>query len=82
MPTRKALYERVKPDPVFRYTCSFKNGEMPSQATLCRFETRLNQNGILEKCFYQLVQNLQDQGVIEGEDIRIVCPPILRQSRS
>lgn len=72
IPTRKALRDRLETDLQFRYACGFKLDEgIPSQATLCRYEKKLSQNNSLENFFNQLVQNLQDMGMIDGTNIAI-----------
>lgn len=69
----KTLVERLKSDPVFRYTCGFPvAGKTPSEATFSRFIQSLSDNGpLLEDILEELVVKAKELGIIDGEHIAI-----------
>lgn len=55
--TFKKLVERLKTDPVFRYTCGFNIlGETPSASTFSRFLTKISKFPALEKDFETILR--------------------------
>jgi len=73
MPYNKTLVERLKNDPVFRYTCGFPvASKTPSEATFSRFIERLSENGnLLEELLQDVVKKAKELGIIDGEHIAI-----------
>ena len=69
----KTLVERLKSDPVFRYTCGFPvAGKTPSEATFSRFMQSLSDNLYsLEDILEELVVKAKELGIIDGEHIAI-----------
>ncbi|MGI6706740.1 MAG: transposase [Clostridia bacterium] len=67
------LVERLKSDPVFRYTCGFPvASKTPSEATFSRFTKSLSDNlGSLEDILEELVVKAKELGMIDGEHIAI-----------
>lgn len=70
--TFKKLVDRLKTDPVFRYTCGFNILQpTPSVSTFSRFLTRLSRTDILEKDFEALVIRAKELGIIDGINVFI-----------
>ena len=69
----KTLVERLKSDPVFRYTCGFPvASKTPSEATFSRFMKSLSDNSYsLEDILEELVVKAKKLGIIDGEHIAI-----------
>ena len=69
----KTLVERLKSDPVFRYTCGFPvASRIPSEATFSRFTKILSDKlGSLEAILEELVVRAKELGIIDGEHIAI-----------
>jgi len=70
--TIKALVDRLRQDPVFRYCCCFEVcGQVPSQSTFSRLMTKLTENDALEDLFRSLVIQAKDLNIIDGETVAI-----------
>jgi transposase len=70
--TFKKLVERLKTDPVFRYTCGFNVlDEPPSASTFSRFLTKISKSPALEKDFEALVNRAIQLGIIDGTNVAI-----------
>jgi hypothetical protein len=69
----KTLVERLKSDPVFRYTCGFPvASKTPSEATFSRFIKTLSDNlGSLDEILEELVVKAKGLNIIDGEHIAI-----------
>ena len=69
----KTLVERLKSDPVFRYTCGFPVvSRIPSEATFSRFTKILSDKlGSLEAIFRGTGNQGKELGIIDGEHIAI-----------
>jgi transposase len=73
MPYNKTLVERLKNDPVFRYTCGFPvASSTPSEATFSRFIERLSQKeNLLEELLQDVVKKAKEHEIIDGDHIAI-----------
>ena len=70
--TVQALVDRLKTDPVFRYSCGFNIlGATPSSSTFSRFLSKLSSTVSLEKDFEQLVLKAKELGIIDGTNVAI-----------
>lgn len=70
--TFKKLVDRLKCDPVFRYTCSFNIlARTASTSTFSRFLTKISNSPSLEKDFEVLVKKANSIGIIDGTNIAI-----------
>ncbi|WP_366922865.1 transposase [Metallumcola ferriviriculae] len=70
--TVKALVQRLKQDPVFRYCCCFEVcGQVPSEATFSRFLTKISESEDLQKLFHKLVIRAKELNIIDGETVAI-----------
>lgn len=70
--TIKKLADRLKNDPVFRYTCGFNVLEnTPSTSTFSRFLNKIANCICLEEDFKQLVIKAKKVGIIDGTDVAI-----------
>ena len=70
--TFKKLVERLKTDPVFRYTCGFNIlANTPSASTFSRFLDKLSQCPSLEKDYETLVKKAISLGIIDGTNVAI-----------
>jgi len=66
------LVDRLKSDPVFRYSCGFEAlGSVPSASTFSRFLTVISGSDALEEDFKQLVLRAKSLNIIDGTDIAI-----------
>jgi transposase len=64
--------DRLKSDPVFRYTCGFEAlGSVPSTSTFSRFLTAISESDTLEEDFKQLILRAKNLHIIDGTDIAI-----------
>ena len=70
--TFKKLVDRLKSDPVFRYTCGFGIlEETASASTFSRFLTKISNSPYLEKDFEELVKRAKSIGIIDGTKVAI-----------
>jgi transposase len=70
--TIKKLADRLKNDPVFRYTCGFNVlQDTPSASTFSRFLNKIANCSGLEEDFRQLVIKAKQLGIIDGTDVAI-----------
>ena len=70
--TFKKLVDRLKSDPVFRYTCGFRIlEETASASTFSRFLTKISNSPYLEKDFEELVKRAKSIGIIDGTKVAI-----------
>jgi len=66
--TFTALVERLKQDPVFRYSCGFSvAGQTPSISTFSRLFTVISDSDVLQQYFQELVEQLRELKVIDNE---------------
>ena len=72
IPTRAALVQRLKDDPVFRFSCGFKVfGNTPSEATLCRYYNKLTETDSLENLFHKLIDQAIELNIIDTETLAV-----------
>ncbi len=72
IPTRAALVKRLQEDPSFRYSCGFKViGDVPSEATFCRYYEKLTEDESLENIYLQMLQDALSIGLIDGKSVSI-----------
>ncbi|WP_205665618.1 transposase [Anoxybacter fermentans] len=72
IPTRAALVRRLVTDPVLRYACGFNIiGKVPSEATFSRYFNILNENGFLQKIYFDLVDKAMELGLMDTKVIAI-----------
>ncbi len=70
--TFKKLIDRLKTDPVFRYSCGFNVLAVPpSQSTSSRFMTKLSKTTALEKDFETQIILAKQLGIIDGTNVSI-----------
>jgi IS5 family transposase len=70
--TFTALHRRLCSDIRFRYQCGFRlDQRVPSVSTFSRIFSRLTEKGLLEKLFFDLVQQCREKGIINGKHVAI-----------
>jgi transposase len=70
--TIKLLVERLKVDPVFRYTCNFEVLSIPpSASSFSRFLNKLVKCKSLEKDFKDLIIKAKELNIIDGTNVAI-----------
>lgn len=72
IPTLKDLSEKLKTNPILRYSCGFELlGKTPSPATLSRFLDKISRTTELESEFYNVIDKAISLGLIDGSEIAI-----------
>lgn len=72
IPSFTALTERIRQDPVFRFTCGFPVASQgPSISTFSRLFKAISESDLLEHYFQQLVEQLREQDVIDSDYVAI-----------
>ncbi|MDU1006868.1 transposase [Clostridium butyricum] len=72
IPTLTDLSEKLKTNPILRYSCGFSVLEKtPSTPTISRFLQKISCNNALEKEFYNIVEKAISLGIIDGTEVAI-----------
>lgn len=77
------LVERLKSDPVLRWTCGFDVlGRVPSESVFSRLYGKLAESEELAQLFYDLVKEVKSQKIIDGNAVAIDSSQLLSYEKA